>query len=133
MFDSISFFVNDIIAYDFDISLNVKIGLIITIIVALCIGTYFLHDIFNINNMQGGLSWFIFVAILNLITLLAIFLYYNRTQVTYIDVDGSTKKGAYIGPQGKSGKIGRKGKKGTYVSCNYCNTNIYLTVTSLLK
>ena len=64
--------------------------------------------------MRNGFSWFIFVAILNLTSILVIFLYYN------------SNKGTYKGDQGKSGAKGKLGKKGKSVSCNFCKNNIYI-------
>ena len=114
MFDSISVFVNDISSFNVPIPLNLQIALIITIIIALCIGGYFLRDVFDITSMRSGMSWFIFIAVLNLSTLLIIFIYYNN------------KNGKYKGPIGNTGKKGLLGKKGTSISCNFCKNNIYL-------
>ena len=114
MFQAITDFTNDISAFNVPIPIELQIGIIIIIIIALCVGAYFLSDMFDISQMSGGFSWFIFIAVLNLSTLLAIFLYYN------------SKQGKYTGPEGKSGKKGKRGKKGTYVSCNFCKNNIYL-------
>ena len=114
MFEAITDFTNDISAFNVPIPIELQIGIIIIIIIGLCVGAYFLSDMFDISQMSGGFSWFIFIAVLNLSTLLAIFLYYN------------SKQGKYTGPEGKSGKKGKRGKKGTYVSCNFCKNNIYL-------
>ena len=114
MFQAITDFANDISSFNVPIPLELQIGIIIIIIIALCVGAYFLRNMFDISQMSGGFSWFIFIAVLNLSTLLAIFLYYN------------SKQGTYKGPVGKSGKKGKMGKKGTYVSCNFCKNNIYL-------
>ena len=114
MFDTLSIFVNDISDFEVPIPLELQIGIIIVLIIALCVGAYFLRDIFDISTMRGGFSWFIFVAVLNLTSILVIFLYYN------------SNKGTYKGDQGKSGGKGGIGKKGKSVSCNFCKNNIYI-------
>jgi len=114
MFDTLSIFVNDISDFELPIPLELQISAIIVIIVALCVGAYFLHDIFDISTMRGGFSWFIFIAVLNLTSILIIFLYYN------------SNKGTYKGTQGKAGGKGKIGKKGKSVSCNFCKNNIYI-------
>ena len=114
MFETLSVFVDDITSFEVPIPLEFQIVFIVIIIIALCVGAYFLSDMFDISTMKGGFSWFIFVAVLNLSTLLAIFIYYN------------TKKGSYKGDMGKRGKKGTIGKKGNSVSCNFCKNNIYL-------
>ena len=114
MFESIKNFVIEISEFKITLPLELQIGFIIIILIALCVGGYFLSDMFNITTMRNGFSWFIFIAILNLTSILVIFLYYN------------TKTGTYIGNQGSIGKKGKLGKKGTTVSCNFCKNNIYL-------
>ena len=114
MFETLSIFVNDISDFEVPIPLEFQIALIVIIIIALCVGGYFLRDMFDISTMRGGFSWFIFVAVLNLVSLLVIFIYY------------STKEGSYKGDIGKRGKKGKIGKKGKSVSCNFCKNNIYL-------
>ena len=114
MFETLSVFVDDIASFKIPIPLEFQIAFIVIIIIALCVGAYFLRDMFDISTMKGGFSWFIFVAVLNLSTLLAIFIYYN------------TKEGSYKGDMGKRGKKGTIGKKGNSVSCNFCKNNIYL-------
>lgn len=112
--DAISDFVNTIIAYEITIPLSIQIIIIVILIISLCVGGYFMREVFDIESMRSGFSWFIFVAVLNLVSLLVIFLYYN------------TKHGSYKGQSGKTGKKGSMGKKGTSVSCNLCKNNLYL-------
>jgi hypothetical protein len=112
--DAISDFVNTITAYEITIPLSIKIIIIIILIISLCVGGYFMREVFDIESMRSGFSWFIFVAVLNLVSLLVIFLYYN------------TKEGSYKGQPGKTGKKGNMGKKGTSVSCNLCKSNLYI-------
>ena len=112
--DAISDFVNEITAYQINVPISVQIGIIVVLIVMLCIGGYFMRDVFDVDAMRSGFSWFIFVAVLNLVSLLVIFLYYN------------TKQGTYKGPVGKVGNKGKIGKKGTSVSCSLCKNNLYL-------
>ena len=114
MFETLSVFVDDIASFEIPIPIEFQIIFIVIIIIALCVGAYFLRDMFDISTMRGGFSWFIFIAVLNLSTLLAIFIYYN------------TKEGSYKGDIGKRGKKGTIGKKGNSVSCNFCKNNIYL-------
>ena len=113
--DSLSAFVNDITAYQITIPLSVKIGFIVVLIVSILLGGYFIRDMFDISYLRGGYSWFIFVAVINLTTILAIFYYYN------------TNNGSYVGPQGKRGKKGKRGKVGSSTTCTYnCKNNIYI-------
>jgi hypothetical protein len=111
---AISDFVNTIVSYEITIPLTVQIIIIIILIIVLCVGGYFMRESFQIESMRSGMSWFIFVAVLNLISLLLIFLYYN------------TKHGNYKGNPGKKGKKGSTGKKGTSVSCSLCKSNLYI-------
>lgn len=112
--DAVNDFISDISSYQIDIPLSLQIGIIVFLIVILCVGGYFVRDMFDVSSMRGGFAWFIFVAVLNLVILLVVFLYYN------------TKHDKYVGAKGKMGKPGRMGKKGSYVSCNLCKSNIYL-------
>ena len=112
--DAISDFVDVITSYEIKIPLTLQIIIIIILIIALCVGGYFMNDVFDIEAMRSGFSWFIFVAVLNLVSLLVIFLYYN------------SKNGTYKGATGKVGKKGKIGKKGSSVSCNLCTNNLYL-------
>ena len=112
--DAISDFVNDVSEFQVSIPLSLQIGIIVFLIVILCIGGYLLRDMFDITSMKGGFAWFIFVAVLNLVILLVVFLYYN------------TKHDKYVGKPGRKGKPGRMGKKGNYVSCSLCKSNLYL-------
>jgi hypothetical protein len=112
--EAITDFVDTITAYKITIPLSVQMGIILLIIVVLCVSGYFMRDIFDVDAMRSGFSWFIFIAVLNLLSLLVIFFYYN------------SKNGTYKGPIGKVGKKGRLGKKGTTVSCSLCKNNLYL-------
>lgn len=114
MFESVTDFTTTIAAYEIPIPYSVLVTIIVCIIVGLCAAGYFLQEKFDLDIMRSGFSWFIFVAVLNLITILLVFLYYNSTT------------GTYKGPKGNSGKKGTIGKKGTSVSCNYCKNNIYM-------
>ena len=114
MFESVTDFTTSISSYEIPIPYTVQVTIIICIIVGLCLARYFLQESFDLDMMRNGFSWFIFVAVLNLITLLLVFLYYNTTA------------GTFKGPRGISGKKGTIGKKGTSVSCNYCQNNLYL-------
>ena len=112
--DAVNDFISDIASFEINIPLSLQIGIIVFLIVILCVGGYFVRDMFDVSSMRGGFAWFIFVAVLNLVVLLVVFLYYN------------TKHDKYVGAKGRVGKPGRMGKKGTYVSCNLCKSNIYL-------
>ena len=114
MFESVTDFTTTISDYQVPIPYTLQITIIVCIIVGLCLAGYFLRESFDLDMMRNGFSWFIFIAVLNLITILVVFLYYN------------SKTGTYKGPSGIPGKKGTFGKKGTSVSCNYCKNNIYL-------
>jgi hypothetical protein len=113
--DSISAFVKDIIAFEIVLPLWLKIGIILVLIISLLVGGYFLKETFDISYLKGGYNWFIFVALINLITILLIFYYYGK------------KNNTYVGVRGVKGKKGKRGKKGTSVSCSYkCKNNLYI-------
>jgi len=116
MFEILTDFINGIIAFEINIPLWIQIAIIIIVIITLSIGGYFMRDFFDISYMRSGMSWFIFIAILNLSTMLIIFLYYNK----------KTNTTPYIGQQGIKGKKGKMGKVGKSVTCSYCKNNIYL-------
>ena len=117
MLETISDFVDAIIAFEINMPMWLQITILIIIILSLSIGAYFMRDFFDISYMRSGMVWFVFVAVLNLSTMLVIFLYYNKT---------STK---YVGTQGQSGKKGKMGKKGVSVTCSNCKNNLYLQST----
>ena len=114
MFEPITDFTNAISAYEVPIHYRLYVIIIVCIIIGLIACGYYLTESFDLDIMRNGFSWFIFVAILNLLTILLVFLYYNTTE------------GTFKGPIGKPGKKGTFGKKGTSVSCNYCKNNIYI-------
>lgn len=110
----LSDFIDGITSFNITIPLWLQITAIIVVMVTLCISGYFMKDFFDIAYIRGGMSWFIFVAILNLSSLLVIFIYYNN------------KSTSYVGNQGKTGKKGKTGSRGKYVTCSYCANSIYL-------
>lgn len=113
--DSLSAFANDISSFQITIPLWLKIGFILVLIISLVVGGYFVKDTFDISYLKGGFSWFIFVAVVNLTTILLIFYYYG------------SKNGSYVGKPGKKGKKGKKGKVGSSTTCTYqCKKNIYI-------
>lgn len=113
--DTLSIFVNDISSFNITIPLWLKIGLIFVLIISLVVGGYFIKDTFDILYLKGGFSWFIFVAVMNLTTILIVFYYYD------------SKTGSYKGPPGKIGKKGKRGKVGSSTTCTYqCKKNIYI-------
>lgn len=113
--DTLSAFVNDITSFELNIPLWLKVGIILVLLISLLVGAYFVQDIFDIAYLKGGFGWFIFVAVVNLTTILVIFYYYGK------------KNNTYLGPPGVKGKKGKRGKKGTSVSCSYkCKRNIYI-------
>lgn len=113
--DSLSAFVNDVSSFQIAIPLWIKIGIILVLIISLIIGGYFIKDTFDISYLKGGFSWFIFIAVINLTSILLIFYYYGANT------------GKYVGAQGKRGKKGKLGKVGSSTTCTYnCKTNIYI-------
>ena len=114
MFEILTTFVNDITNFEVPIPLYLKIGIVAFVIVSVVVGSYFAYELFDYGEMRQGYLWFIFIVILNLLTILAVFLYYN------------TKQNTYVGKKGRKGKRGGRGKQGRSVSCNYCKNHIYL-------
>jgi len=113
--DTLSAFVNDINSFQISIPLWIKIGIILVLIISLLVGGYFIKDTFDIAYLKSGFGWFIFVAVVNLVSILVIFTYYGK------------KTNTYVGSSGVRGKKGKRGKKGTSVSCSYkCKKNIYI-------
>ena len=109
-------FLYGITSYNITIPLWLQITMIIIIMILLITGGYFAYDTFDISTTRNGFMWFIFIAFLNLMTILAVLIYYNTKSIPT----------AYKGISGRPGKKGGMGKKGTSVSCNYCKSNIYL-------
>jgi hypothetical protein len=77
MFESVTDFSNTIAAYQVPIPYKIQVALIVFIIVGLCLAGYFLRETFDLDIMRNGFSWFIFVSVINLITILVVFIYYN--------------------------------------------------------
>jgi hypothetical protein len=77
MLESITDFTTTISAYEIPIPYTVQVTIIVCIIIGLCLTGYFLRESFDLDMMRSGFSWFIFIAVLNLITILVVFVYYN--------------------------------------------------------
>jgi len=114
MIQAISDFIDTISEFEINISTNVQIFIIVIIMIVLSFFAYIMRDFFNISYMRSAVGWFVFVAILNLSTILAIFAYYNKKNTTY------------VGIQGQAGKRGIMGKKGSSVTCSNCKNNLYI-------
>jgi hypothetical protein len=119
MFQLITDFINSIASFTFKVPLWLQIAIIIIVIIALSVGAFFLRGYFDISYMRSGVAWFIVVAVLNLSTILAVFIYYNQR----MDTIKSKISEAKPGPVGKKGKTGKKGK---YLTCSYCAKDIYI-------
>jgi hypothetical protein len=111
--DTISSFVDDIVAYDITLPYWFKVSFLSVCIVAFVIGAYFARDFFETSYLRSGFLWFVFIAIVNLTTMLVIYLYNNRVTKT-------------VGKPGRKGKKGKKGKVGKSTSCGYCVNNIFI-------
>jgi hypothetical protein len=112
----LSSFIYGISSYNITIPLWLKITMIIIIMILLLTGGYFAYDTFDISYTRNGFKWFIVIAFINLVTILAVLIYY----------DTKSKSTDYTGKPGRPGKKGKMGKKGVSVSCNYCKSNVYL-------
>jgi len=112
--DTLSDFVNDIVSFELGIPLWLKISFIIVLILLFITGGYIFKDSFDISYLRNGYMWFIVIGVINLLTILLIYIYYSRKQETI------------IGPPGNRGNRGQRGKTGTSVSCGYCKNNIYI-------
>lgn len=119
MFDTISDFIDGISEFSFNMPLWLQIVIIIIVIVVLSAGAFFSREYFDTTYMRSGIMWFIFIAILNLSTILVIFIYYNK-KTNAIDAKIPD------GKPGKPGKKGKRGKTGNFINCNYCQNNIYI-------
>lgn len=117
MLDSLTLFINSIAEFSFNIPVSVIITILVIIIIALCVSMYFVREKFETNYLRTAYTWYFIVAIINLLSILAIYYFYNSVS------------GQYIGPKGKKGKRGKMGKHGTSVSCSYCKGNIYIEST----
>ena len=115
----ISDFINAILSFSFTIPLWLQITIITIVIIGLSIGSYFLSDLFDTTYMRSGVLWFVFVAVLNLSTILVVFIYYSSKMS---DIKSKVSN-AKPGPVGKRGK---KGKKGKYLSCSYCAKDLFI-------
>jgi hypothetical protein len=109
-------FIYGITSYNITIPVWLQITMIIITMILLITGGYFAYDTFDIKYTRSGFMWFIFIAFLNLITILMVLIYYNNKK----------SPATYTGLSGRAGKKGNMGKAGTSVSCNYCQNNIYL-------
>ena len=123
MLQQITDFINAIISFSFTVPLWLQITFIVIVIIALSIGSYFVSDLFDTTYMRSGVVWFVFVAVLNLATILAVFIYYS-TKMRDINSNISDAK------PGPVGKKGRKGKKGKYLSCSYCAKDLFIQKTN---
>lgn len=112
----LSSFIYGITSYNITVPLWLQITVIIIIMILLFTGGYFAYDLFDVNYTRNGFMWFIFIAFLNLTTILAVLIYYNS----------NNSPTTYTGTQGRKGKKGQLGKVGTSVTCDYCKNNIYL-------
>ena len=79
MFQIITDFIDAILSFSFTVPLWLQITIVIIIIIALSSASYFASDLFDTTYMRSGMSWFIFVAVLNLSTILVVFIYYSSS------------------------------------------------------
>jgi hypothetical protein len=113
--DAISDFVNNISEYEIIFPLWFKVGIIVVILMGFVVGGYLMRDTFDTSYLRNGFTWFIFIGILNLTTILIIYLYYNN------------KTQSLQGLPGVKGRKGKRGKVGKSVSCSYtCKDNLYI-------
>jgi len=119
MFETISDFIDGISAFTFNMPLWLQIVIIIIVIIVISAGAFFSREYFDTTYMRSGIMWFIFIAILNLSTILVIFIYYNK-KTNAIDAKIPD------GKPGIPGKKGKRGKKGNYINCSYCKNNVYI-------
>ena len=123
LLDNIS---NDESIDNFELPIYIKLFFLIFAIITLSILIYFYYNSLQINNIN--IFWIYTIAIINIINIIIVLLYYNykTTSTSSIyDKNGINKKGI----QGKKGKIGKRGKTGKYITCSYCNTNLYIETT----
>ena len=73
----LSSFIYSITSYDYTVPLWLQITMIIIIMISLITGGYFAYDTFDITSTRNGFVWFIFIAFLNLISILVVLIYYN--------------------------------------------------------
>ena len=119
MFQTITDFINGISSFNFNVPLWLQITIIIIVIIVISIGAYFSREYFDTTYMRSGIMWFVFIAILNLSTILAIFAYYNvKTNAITANISD--------GKSGIPGKRGKMGKKGNFINCSYCKNNVYI-------
>jgi hypothetical protein len=114
--DTLSSFINDIVAFDFTLPYWFKVSFLVVCIITFSIGAYFTREFFETSYLRSGFLWFVFIAIVNLTTMLVIYLYNNRVTKT-------------VGKSGRKGKKGKKGKVGKSTSCGYCVNNIFIQST----
>ena len=119
MFQIITDFIDAILSFSFTVPLWLQITIVIIIIIALSSASYFASDLFDTTYMRSGMSWFIFVAVLNLSTILVVFIYYS-SKMSNINAKISDAK------PGPVGKKGQRGKKGKYLSCSYCAKDLFI-------
>ena len=76
--DILKTFLDDIITFEIPLPSWVKIGFIIILIIAFAVGGYIFRDIFDVSYLRSGFSWYIVIGIINLITILSIYFYYDK-------------------------------------------------------
>lgn len=109
--------------YDFNIPITVKIIICAVIIVIISIITYLVSQGTNIYIIDQNYLWYYVLAGFNLLNIICILFYY---QYKY-------KKLQTDSIPGPEGKIGEKGDRGKYISCSFCDSNIYIKRTKTYR
>jgi hypothetical protein len=111
--DSITILFDDISKIEWTIPQSIKTSLIIFIMLFISVGYYFFKDGELLSSWGQSALWLYIIIMINLINILAVNIYNSHLAIKQ-------------GKRGILGKSGKKGKEGKYLTCSYCQTNLYI-------
>ena len=101
----------------FEIPYEFYIGVYITIMVITTLIIYFNKERLDNSYFRSNYKFYYFILMANLINMTYFTIYYHK------------KKNQLIGEAGIKGDIGSKGTRGKYITCSFCEHNLYFLKT----
>lgn len=106
-----------IIFSGFEIPYEFYIGLYITIMVITSLIIFFNYKKLDNSYFRSTYKFYYFILMANLINMTYFTIYYHK------------KKNQLVGNIGQTGKVGSKGFRGKYITCSFCEYNLYFLKT----
>ena len=105
--------------FEFNIPINIKIFLYALVLVIISIICYIVSNGDKINIIYSNYKWYYIIAIFNIVNVICI-LYYYQYKTKYLKLNRTN------GPKGEKGG---KGDRGKFITCSFCDYNLYVQRT----